>query len=68
VHDTYLVKLKEPCFDLRNALTVGLRTYSGVVRDFDSVIVASPPSMRQTCMIEQILQVSNETQHPVVSR
>lgn len=58
VRDTYLVKLVQPCFDLRHAITVRLDSYSSVLDSFDHVIIGSPFNMRQVCMIDSILKLS----------
>ena len=58
VKDTYLVKLSEPCFDLRHAITVRLDSYSDVLDNFDNVVVGSQFNMRQFCRIDRILHLS----------
>ncbi|NIP16833.1 MAG: hypothetical protein GWM87_00710 [Xanthomonadales bacterium] len=52
--DRYLVSLKTRCDDMRGAINIGFRTYTGSLTDADSVVVRATGGYTRNCLIDTL--------------
>jgi hypothetical protein len=54
VRDRYLVSLRQDCEELRSAIDIGVRTYTGSLMDNDSLVVRAPGGYAMDCRIDAL--------------
>jgi hypothetical protein len=54
VRDRYLVSLRQDCDDLRTAVSIGVRTYTGSLQQDDSLVVRAPGGFMMDCRIDTL--------------